>query len=135
VAGGTPLDRAGYFYPPTIVDCVTDDMPVVAEEQFGPVIPVLTFRDEDEAILRANNSPYGLTASVWSADQESAYRLAARLDCGQVSVHTHSGGLRMDLPFSGRKWIGIGVENGIWGYYGFTEPQVITGPGREEKHL
>ncbi len=130
VAGGTPLDRAGYFYPPTIVDCVTDDMPVVAEEQFGPVIPVLTFRDEDEAVLRANNSPYGLTASVWSADLESAYRLAARLDCGQVSVNAHSGGLRMDLPFGGRKWSGIGVENGIWGYYGFTEPQVIVGPGR-----
>lgn len=72
----------------------------------------------------------GLTASVWSADHERALSIAGQIDSGQVSVNSH-GGVQMHLPFGGHKWSGIGVENGPWGLYGFTEIQVIAGPPRK----
>jgi acyl-CoA reductase-like NAD-dependent aldehyde dehydrogenase len=130
-AGGAPLDRAGYFFSPTILDGVSDGIRVVDEEQFGPVLPIISFRDEADAIARANGTNYGLTASVWSADHEHALNIAAQIDSGQVSVNIHGGGVRPHLPFGGHKWSGIGVENGPWGLYGFTEIQVITGPARK----
>jgi acyl-CoA reductase-like NAD-dependent aldehyde dehydrogenase len=128
VAGGTPLDRPGYFFAPTILTGVDDGVPVVDEEQFGPVLPVIPYDDEDDAVARANRTEYGLTASVWSADPERAARLAARLDVGQVCVNAHAGAVRPDLPFSGHKSSGIGVENGLWGLYECTEPQVVLRP-------
>ena len=100
------------------------------EEQFGPVLPVMAFRDEAEAIERANNSEYGLTASVWSADADHAAALASEIDSGQVSINSHGGGVQKHLPFGGHKWSGIGVENGPWGLASFTELQVISGPSR-----
>ena len=129
VAGGAPLDRAGYFFSPTILDRVSDGVRVVDEEQFGPVLPVIPFTDEADAVTRANATQYGLTASVWSADRERALDIAAQIDSGQVSINIHGGGVRPHLPFGGHKWSGIGVENGRWGLHGFTEIQVITGPG------
>lgn len=130
VAGGAALDRDGYFFAPTILDNVSDGIRVVDEEQFGPVLPVISFGDESDAIERANKSQYGLTASVWSADREHAHSVAEQLDTGQVSVNGHGGGVQPHLPFGGHKWSGIGVENGLSGLYGFTELQVITGPPR-----
>ncbi|MFD5259044.1 aldehyde dehydrogenase family protein [Streptomyces bobili] len=130
VCGGARLDRPGYFYAPTILDRVDDGTRVVDEEQFGPVLPVVSFRDEDDAVARANRSSYGLTASVWSGDAERALRMASRIDSGQVSVNSHGLGVQPHLPFGGHKWSGVGVENGPWGLYGFTELQVITGPAR-----
>ncbi|GAT74942.1 putative betaine-aldehyde dehydrogenase [Microbacterium sp. HM58-2] len=130
VAGGNRPFLDGYFYAPTILDRVDDDFRVVAEEQFGPVLPVLSFRDELDAITRANRSEYGLTASVWSADSQRAYALAGQIDAGQVSVNAHGRGVLPHLPFGGRKWSGVGVENGPWGLYSFTETQVIAGPPR-----
>ncbi|WP_331773191.1 aldehyde dehydrogenase family protein (plasmid) [Embleya sp. NBC_00888] len=128
--GGAALDRPGYFYAPTILDNLDDGVRVVDEEQFGPVLPIVAFRDERDAVERANRSNYGLTASVWSGDPDHAYAIAERVDGGQVSVNTHGGGVRMHLPFGGHKWSGIGVENGPWGLLGFTELQVVTGPAR-----
>ena len=130
VAGGSRLDRDGYFYAPTVLDGVSDGFRVVDEEQFGPVMPVLSFTDEADAIERANRSEYGLTASVWSADIEHAAAVAAQIDAGQVSINVHAGGVRPHLPFGGHKSSGVGVENGPWGLYSFTELQVITGPPR-----
>lgn len=130
-AGGAPLGRDGYFFAPTILDNITDGVPVVDEEQFGPVLPVIPFRDESDAIARANRSQYGLTASVWSGDTERALSIAGQIDSGQVSINSHGGGVQMHLPFGGHKWSGIGVENGPWGLYGFTEIQVISGPPRK----
>jgi acyl-CoA reductase-like NAD-dependent aldehyde dehydrogenase len=130
VAGGQALPGTGYFYPPTVLDGVDDSYRVVAEEQFGPVLPVLSFRDEDDVVRRANDSQYGLTASVWSSDIEHAARLAERIDSGQVAINQHARGMLPHLPFGGHKWSGIGVENGPWGLYGFTELQVIAGPPR-----
>ncbi|MBH0054818.1 MULTISPECIES: aldehyde dehydrogenase family protein [unclassified Salinibacterium] len=130
VAGGSRIDRDGYFFQPTILDNVSDSTRVVAEEQFGPVLPVLSYTDIDDAIKRANKSEYGLTASVWSGDPERAYSIAGELDAGQVSINEHGRGVRPHLPFGGHKWSGVGVENGPWGLHGFTELQVVAGPPR-----
>jgi acyl-CoA reductase-like NAD-dependent aldehyde dehydrogenase len=132
-AGGAPLDRVGYFFSPTILDGVSDGIRVVDEEQFGPVLPIISFRDEADAIARANGTNFGLTASVWSADHEHALDIAGQIDSGQVTVNIHGGAVRPHLPFGGHKWSGIGVENGPWGLYGFTEIQVLAGPPRETR--
>lgn len=129
-AGGKPLDRPGYFFAPTILTGVTDGIRIVDEEQFGPALPVISYRDLDDVIDRANASEYGLTASVWSPDLDRASSVASQLDCGQVSVNVHGGAVRPDLPFGGHKWSGLGVENGPWGLYGFTELQVLARPAR-----
>ncbi|WP_426323276.1 aldehyde dehydrogenase family protein [Microbacterium sp. E-13] len=130
VAGGRALSGDGYFYSPTILDGVEDTFRVVAEEQFGPVLPVLSYRDEDDAIRRANDSVYGLSASVWSEDLDRAARIAERMESGQVGINAHARGMLPHLPFGGHKWSGVGVENGPWGLYSFTELQVIAGPPR-----
>ncbi|NEA30987.1 aldehyde dehydrogenase family protein [Streptomyces sp. SID13031] len=127
-AGGEALDRPGYFYAPTILSGAQDGSRIVDEEQFGPVLPVVGYRDLDEVIERVNRGNYGLTASVWSADVERAAAVSARLDCGQVTVNSHGSAARPHLPFSGHKWSGVGVENGPWGLYGFTDLQVIARP-------
>jgi len=129
-AGGKALDRAGYFYAPTILTEVSDGVAIVDEEQFGPALPVVGYHDVDDAVARANSGHYGLTASVWSDEPELAARVANEIDAGQVSINVHGGGVRPDLPFGGHKWSGIGVENGPWGLYGFTETRVIVGPPR-----
>jgi acyl-CoA reductase-like NAD-dependent aldehyde dehydrogenase len=127
-AGGAALERPGYFFAPTILAGLSDGVRVVDEEQFGPVLPVIAYRDVDEAVRLANGTDFGLTASVWSPDLERAAAVAARLQAGQVSVNVHAGAVRPDLPFSGHKASGIGVENGLWGLYGYTDVQALTRP-------
>jgi acyl-CoA reductase-like NAD-dependent aldehyde dehydrogenase len=124
-AGGGPLDRPGYFFRPTILVDVDDGMQIVAEEQFGPALPILSYRSIEDAVTRANDSPYGLTASVWSSDPDRAAAVGRSLDCGQVSFNSHASGLLPHLPFGGSKWSGIGVENGSWGLNEFTQLQVM----------
>ena len=128
--GARELDRPGYFYAPTVLRDVSDGAAVVDEEQFGPVLPVIAYRDVQEAVTRANATAYGLTASVWSADPDRAAKVARSLECGQVCVNAHGTGLRPDLPFGGHKCSGLGVENGPWGLYAYTQLQVLTGPPR-----
>lgn len=123
-AGGHAVDGPGYFHEPTILAGVTDGTRIVDEEQFGPVLPVISYRDIDEVVERANGTHFGLSGSVWGADSDRAADIAMRLDCGTAWVNTHLV-LRPDQPFSGAKWSGLGVENGPWGYYGFTEMQVL----------
>ena len=129
-AGGAPLDRPGYFFAPTILDGVSDGVRVVDEEQFGPVLPIISFREVEDAVARANRSEYGLSASVWSGDLDHAARIAPSIDAGQVSINVHAGGVLPHLPFGGHKSSGLGVENGIWGLHSFTDVQVIAGPSR-----
>jgi acyl-CoA reductase-like NAD-dependent aldehyde dehydrogenase len=107
---------------------VTDGTRIVDEEQFGPALPVIPYRDLNDAVERANATTYGLTASVWSTDLDRAADIASRLDCGQVSVNDHADAVGPDLPFSGHKWSGLGVENGLWGLHGFTDLQVLARP-------
>jgi acyl-CoA reductase-like NAD-dependent aldehyde dehydrogenase len=124
VAGGGPLDRPGYFFAPTVLTGVSDGTRIVDEEQFGPALPVIPYRDVDDALARANATTFGLGGSVWSADPDRAADVAERLETGTAWVNTHAA-LAPHQPFGGAKWSGIGVENGSWGLLGYTEIQVV----------
>jgi acyl-CoA reductase-like NAD-dependent aldehyde dehydrogenase len=124
VTGGKAIDGGGYFYEPTILADISDGTRIVDEEQFGPALPIISYRDLDDAVERANATHFGLSGSVWSADPERGADVAARLECGTAWVNAHLA-LAPHQPFGGAKWSGIGVENGPWGLYGFTELQVL----------
>lgn len=125
VAAGDPPGNGGYFLPITLVDNPPDDARVVVEEQFGPILPVMKFKDEGDVIRRANDSPYGLTGSVWSADLDRAQAVAARLDVGYVYVNTiHEQPLT--APIAGHKQSGLGEENGNVGLLEYTNARTIT---------
>lgn len=121
-AGGSIVEGRGYFFSPTVVTGLSDDAPLVAEEQFGPILPILPYDDVDEAVERANDTTYGLSGSVWSSRPERAAEVAARLECGTTWVNQHMT-ILPHVPFGGHKWSGIGVENGPWGLLGFTQIQ------------
>ncbi|MGD0685584.1 MAG: aldehyde dehydrogenase family protein [Streptosporangiaceae bacterium] len=114
----------GYFHPVTLVRRATDEMALVAEEQFGPVLPVLAYRDLDEAVARANASDLGLGASVWSSDEPRAVQVAARLQAGTVWVNQHPM-LSPDVPFGGVKQSGLGVESSLHGLLAYTDISVL----------
>ena len=124
LAGGRPLDRAGYFFPLSIVTGLNDDARVVKEEQFGPILPVLRYSHVDEALARANASDNGLGGSIWSADVERASKLAKRLECGTAWVNDHAT-LSPSAPFGGVKQSGIGVEFGLYGLEEYMSLQTI----------
>lgn len=115
----------GYFEPVTLVDNPPDDARIVREEQFGPVLPLLRFRDEDEVIARANDTDMGLAATVWSRDEAQAMRVADRLETGSVWIN-EALAVTPFAAFGGHKQSGVGVENGIEGLIGFTEPKTIS---------
>src|SRR5215469_898369 len=125
VTGGKRLGNEGYFYAPTIVSEVSDGVRLVDEEQFGPALPVMPYKDVNEAVRRANSTTYGLSGSVWGSDSEQAAEVAKQLECGSAWVNQHLA-IAPNLPFGGAKWSGIGVENGPWGLLGFTEIQVVN---------
>lgn len=124
VTGGAPIERDGYFFEPTVLAGLSDGTRIVDEEQFGPALPVVSYRDIDEAVERANATHFGLSGSVWGADADRAEAVADRLECGTAWVNTHLA-LAPHQPFGGAKWSGLGVENGTWGLLGFCEPRVI----------
>ena len=125
VAGGELLDRKGYFVPPTIVRDIGDDAKLVREEQFGPVLPIMSYDDVDDAIRRANDTDFGLGGTVWSSDLDRAYAVAAQIDSGTVWVNKHLD-LPPDIPFTGAKQSGIGPEMGYEGLLEFTQAKVIN---------
>jgi acyl-CoA reductase-like NAD-dependent aldehyde dehydrogenase len=125
VTGGQRLGNEGYFYAPTIVSEISDGVRLVDEEQFGPALPVMPYKDVDEAVRRANSTTYGLSGSVWGTDSAQAAEVAKQLECGSAWVNQHLA-IAPNLPFGGAKWSGIGVENGPWGLLGFTEIQVVN---------
>jgi acyl-CoA reductase-like NAD-dependent aldehyde dehydrogenase len=122
-AGGGPIDGPGYFFQPTILAGLTDGTRIVDEEQFGPAVPVISYRHVDEVIERANATHFGLSGSVWGGDVERANAVADQLECGTSWVNAHLA-LAPHQPFGGFKWSGVGVENGPWGLSSFTEIQV-----------
>jgi acyl-CoA reductase-like NAD-dependent aldehyde dehydrogenase len=121
--GGAPIDGPGYFFQPTVLTGAAEGTRIVDEEQFGPALPVIPYRDIDDVVDRANATTYGLSGSVWSPDVERAGAVAERLECGTAWVNAHVA-LGPHQPFGGFKWSGLGVENGPWGLAGFTELQV-----------
>lgn len=125
LAGGDVIGESGYFIEPAIVTGIAEGVPLVDEEQFGPVLPIMPFSDIDEVMARANDTHFGLGGSVWSADVERAAELAAQLHCGTGWVNQHAAFSPM-APFGGVKWSGVGCENGRWGLEHFTESQVLN---------
>ena len=125
VAGGDVPDQAGYFIRPTIVRDVAEGSRIVDEEQFGPVLPVIRFNDESDAIARANNSDYGLGGSVWSSDLDRAYDVADQMNTGTVWINKHAE-LDPGIPFGGSKQSGLGNELGMEGLKEFTQLKMIN---------
>jgi acyl-CoA reductase-like NAD-dependent aldehyde dehydrogenase len=126
-AGGKPMGGDGYFFEPTILTGVSEGVRIVDEEQFGPALPIIPYRDLDDAIERANATHFGLCGSVWSSDVDRASEVSKRLECGTAYVNAHIA-IVHHLPFGGTKWSGIGVENGHWGLDEFTALQVLYQP-------
>ena len=125
IAGGEFPDKPGYFIRPTIVRDIREGSRLVDEEQFGPVLPVMSFADESEAVERANASAWGLGGSVWSASPERAYALAEQMDTGTVWINKHAE-LDPTIPFGGAKMSGLGNELGQEGLQEFTQQKIIN---------
>ena len=128
VAGGAAVDGPGYFFQPTILADVHDGTRIVDEEQFGPALPVIPYRDIDDAIGRANATHFGLSGSVWSDDTDRAVggRRSTRVRHRRGSTPTsRSHRTSRSAASSGR---GLGVENGPWGLDAFTDIQVRYTP-------
>ncbi len=123
--GDVDPSGTGYYVPITILDNPPEDARIVAEEQFGPVMPLMKFSNVEEAIERANNSEYGLAGAVWTKDADKGVEIAEQLETGTVWVneYLHISPL---APFGGHKQSGFGAEYGIDGLKEFTYPQVIT---------
>ncbi len=122
--GDTDPSGTGYFVPLTILDNPPEDARIVAEEQFGPVMPLMKFSTEEEVIERANNSDYGLAGAVWTADADKGVEIAEKLETGTVWVNQFLK-LTPHTPFAGHKQSGFGAEYGKEGLLEFTYPQVI----------
>jgi aldehyde dehydrogenase (NAD+) len=125
VYGGTRLaDSKGYFVTPTIFADVTDDMTIAKEEIFGPVMSVLRYASIEDVIKRANNSPFGLAASVITNDINKALPIANRLETGTVWINTH-GVFDAPAPYGGFKQSGVGREYGLEGLLPYLELKTV----------
>lgn len=125
VLGGEPTGGPNYFYPVTFVTGISDGVRLVDEEQFGPVLPIITYTDIDDAIARANALDFGLDASVWGSDKEETARVAAQLEAGTVLINKH-GEIAPHIPFGGIKCSGLGVEFGEEGLAAYTSIKIIN---------
>jgi betaine-aldehyde dehydrogenase len=122
VAGGADAPEGvpgGYFVKPTVFGRVKNSMTIAQEEIFGPVLSIIPYKDEDEAVRIANDSPYGLAGAVWSKDDARAQAVARRIRAGQIDVN--GGAFNMNAPFGGFKQSGHGREAGVYGLEEFLE--------------
>ena len=131
VAGGGRPDgpgfERGHFVAPTVLDGVTPEMEVARKEIFGPVLSVMTFDEEEEAIALANGTAFGLTASVWTRDIGRAHRIARRLEAGYVWINASSAHY-LGCPFGGFKDSGVGREEGLEELLSFTQTKTVSVP-------
>ena len=125
--GDAPADPAlagGAYLMPTVFDGVTNEMRIAREEIFGPVVSIIPFDTEEEAIRLANATPYGLSGSIWSRDIGKALRTARALQAGVLSVNSNSS-VHTEAPFGGYKMSGIGRELGMSAIDMYTETKNI----------
>lgn len=125
IGGKKPVGLSGAYYEPTILAKVTKDMKVWQEEVFGPVLPIMPFKSEEEAIQLANDTKYGLGAYIYTKDKEKALRVASQINTGMVSVNNTSY-IKPCSPFGGNKESGLGREHGKFGFAELTNPKVIS---------
>jgi succinate-semialdehyde dehydrogenase/glutarate-semialdehyde dehydrogenase len=125
VTGGSRPDGAGFFYAPTVLDRVAADSPILGEEIFGPVAPIVPFRDADDVVRQANATEHGLMAYVFTRDLARGLRVSEALESGMVGLNR---GLVSDpaAPFGGVKQSGIGREGGHHGLLEFCETKYIA---------
>ncbi|MCG8919944.1 succinic semialdehyde dehydrogenase [Actinokineospora sp. PR83] len=129
LAGGKARPDLGpMFYEPTVLTDVTEDMLLFREETFGPVVAIYGYTDTDEAVVRANDTRYGLNASVWTRDTAAGERVAARIHAGTVNVNDGFGAAfaSVDAPMGGMGESGVGRRNGSEGLLKYTEAQTIA---------
>jgi acyl-CoA reductase-like NAD-dependent aldehyde dehydrogenase len=128
--GAEPPDglEQGYYVRPTVFSEVRSNMTIAQEEIFGPVLAIMPYDDEEEAIRIANDTIYGLAGGVWSADPERALRVARRLRTGQVEIN--GGGFNPLAPFGGYKQSGHGRELGKYGLEEFLEVKALQLPAQ-----
>jgi acyl-CoA reductase-like NAD-dependent aldehyde dehydrogenase len=123
------MDESGYYVQPTIVTGCRDTDPLVATEQFGPTVPLLTYADIDDAVARANDSSLGLAASVWGGDPAAAERVARQLEVGTTFVNSHNRyGINPAAPFGGTKQSGFGREYGADGVDAYLQTHALNTP-------
>jgi aldehyde dehydrogenase (NAD+) len=122
--GGRPAGlEKGFYVEPTVFTDVTSDMKIAQEEIFGPVVSVITYSDEEDAIRKANDSAYGLNGAIYSADPERAYRVARRIRSGGLTINGNI--VDPTMPFGGVKESGQGREGGIEGLDNYIELKTI----------
>jgi len=124
LGGRASKERGGWFIEPTIFTGITNDMRIAREEVFGPVLSILKFRDEAEALSIANDTAYGLAAGVWTQNMGRAFRVANALEAGTVWVNTYRS-LGVHMPFGGVKRSGLGRENGIEAIEGYLHTKSV----------
>lgn len=124
VAGGHRIDRPGYYLEPTVFSNVTDGMTIAQEEIFGPVMAVLDFDTEDEAITRANATPYGLSAGVFTRDLSRGHRVIAALQAGSCFINSYNDA-PVEAPFGGHKMSGVGRENARYALDHYSQPKSV----------
>jgi acyl-CoA reductase-like NAD-dependent aldehyde dehydrogenase len=140
VAGGNRRDEGGHFFEPTVLVDVDHSMAAMREETFGPTLPIMKVKDADEAVRLANDSPFGLQASVWTKDAGKGERLARRVEAGTVTVNdAQVNYVALELPMGGWKESGLGTRHGADGIRKYTKRQTLLvtrfAPLKQDLHM
>ena len=140
LSGGGRRDEGGHFFEPTLVVDVDHSMALMREETFGPTLPIMKVKDADEAVRLANDSPYGLQASVWTKDAAKGERLARRVEAGAVTVNdAQINYVALELPMGGWKQSGLGTRHGADGIRKYTKKQTLLvtsfAPLKQDLHM
>jgi succinate-semialdehyde dehydrogenase / glutarate-semialdehyde dehydrogenase len=119
------MDQKGFYYPPTVLGAVNPDSQILREEIFGPVAPIVTFNDDDEAITAANNTEYGLISYLYTSDLKRGLQISEKLDAGMIGLNR---GMVSDpaAPFGGVKQSGLGREGSHDGLHEYMEKKYIS---------